>query len=54
MWQLVLISIAAAPPRSPMEAPAIGLVPALSEVGTLLPFFEKAGTRSVLARPEGW
>ncbi len=54
MWQLVLISLAAAPPRSPMEAPAIGLVPALSEVGTLLPFFEKAGTRSVLARPEGW
>lgn len=54
MWQLVLISLTAAPPRAPVETPALGLVPVLIDTSSLLPFFEKAGTRSVLARPEGW
>jgi hypothetical protein len=50
---LLLISLCGAP-KAPADAPVVGYVAALDKLSSLLPFFEKAGTRSVLLRPENW
>lgn len=54
MWSLVLAMSLAGAPKAPADAQVIGFAPAIDKLGALVPFFEKAGTRSVLARPENW
>lgn len=50
---LVLISLLAAP-HAPTEAELVTWVPRLDAVSALLPFFDAAGSRAVLLRPESW
>ena len=54
MWSLLMAMTVAAAPKAPADAQVIGYAPAIDKLGALVPFFEKAGTRSVLARPENW
>lgn len=56
MWSaLVAMMIMAGPaPKAPAGAQVVGSAPAIDKLGTLVPFFQKAGTRSVLVRPENW
>lgn len=54
MWSLLMAMTVAAAPKAPADAQVIGYAPAVDKLGALVPFFEKAGTRSVLARPENW
>lgn len=54
MWHVVLISLLAGAPKAPQEGQVVSVVPSLTGASSLLPFFEKAGTRSVLARPQAW
>ncbi|MFT3710672.1 MAG: hypothetical protein QM817_23870 [Archangium sp.] len=50
---LLLISLCGAP-KAPGDAPVVGYAASIDKLASLLPFFEKAGTRSVLLRPENW
>jgi hypothetical protein len=54
MTLLALILTAALAPKAPPEAELVTFVPRLDGLSSVLPFFDAAGTRSQLLRPESW
>lgn len=53
LMTLLIISMAAAP-KAPPGADVITYVPKVDAVTSLLPFFQAAGTRSMILKPETW
>lgn len=51
---LLALILAAAVPKGPVEADLVTFIPRLDAIGTVMPFFEAAGTRSLMLRPDSW
>jgi hypothetical protein len=51
---LILLMTLAASPHAPAGAELVTFIPRLEALATVLPFFEAAGARSTLLRPESW
>lgn len=54
MWSAFVAMTLMGAPKAPADAQVVGYAPVIEKLSSLVPFFQKAGSRSVLVRPENW